>query len=71
VRVAGELLEGELRRGEPAAVIADVAESANVSLLVLGTHGRTGTNAFWRDSTGAKVVAQTRRPLLLVPVKPA
>ena len=71
IQAQGVTVAAELRRGEPAAVIADVAESANVSLIVLGTHGRTGTNAFWRDSTGAKVVAQTRRPLLLVPVKPA
>ena len=65
------VVSAEVRRGEPAAVIAEVAETANASLIVLGTHGRAGTKAFWRDSIGAKVVTQTKRPLLLVPVKSA
>jgi nucleotide-binding universal stress UspA family protein len=63
------VVSAEVRRGEPAAVIAEVAETSNASLIVLGTHGRTGTKAFWRDSIGAKVVTQTKRPLLLIPVR--
>jgi nucleotide-binding universal stress UspA family protein len=59
----------EVIRGEPATVIAKVAERLNASLLVLGTHGRSGTTAFWHTSIGAKIISRTRCPLLLVPIK--
>jgi nucleotide-binding universal stress UspA family protein len=59
----------EIRRGDPAAVIAETAEISNTSLIVLGTHGKVGTDAFWNDSIGAKVAGQTHHPLLLVPVR--
>jgi nucleotide-binding universal stress UspA family protein len=57
-----------LKRGEPAAVIADVAESLDVDLVVLGTHAKAGTKAFWDCSVGAGVLTRTLRPVLLVPV---
>jgi nucleotide-binding universal stress UspA family protein len=71
IQPQGVAVFAEVRRGEPAAVIAEVAETFNASLIVLGTHGKIGTKAFWNDSIGAKVVTQTKRPLLLIPVKTA
>ncbi len=62
------VIQTHLERGEPAAVIAAVAERLDVDLIVLATHGKTGTAAFWTQSTGAKVLAKTQRPVLLVPV---
>ncbi|MFZ1984716.1 MAG: hypothetical protein WAU91_09910, partial [Desulfatitalea sp.] len=37
-------------------------------LIVIGTYGKSGAAAFWTQSIGAKVLAQTLRPLLLVQV---
>jgi nucleotide-binding universal stress UspA family protein len=34
----------------------------------LGTHGKTGLEAFWSESVAPQVVNRTRLPLLLVPV---
>jgi nucleotide-binding universal stress UspA family protein len=58
-------------RGDPAEVIAQEAEAAEVDLLVLATHGKAGTKAFWSHSVGARVLAQTSRPVLLVPARKA
>jgi nucleotide-binding universal stress UspA family protein len=69
IQQQGVAVSTEVRRGEPAAMIAEVAETSNASLIVLGTHGKAGTTAFWHDSIGAKVVTQTKRPLLLIPVR--
>jgi nucleotide-binding universal stress UspA family protein len=55
-------------RGDPAAVIAEKAEAADIDLIIFATHGKAGTKAFWSHSVGARVLAQTSRPVLLVPV---
>ena len=57
----------EIRRGDPSAVIVDVAEAFAADLIVLGTHCRIGSDAFWNKSVGATVIRRTQRPLLLVP----
>jgi hypothetical protein len=41
---------------------------AKADLIVLGTHGKTGTNAFWSGSTAPRVCAGCDVPILLVPV---
>jgi nucleotide-binding universal stress UspA family protein len=61
-------INARLERGEPAATIVSVAERIDADLIVLGTHGKSGTAAFWTQSVGARVLSQTFRPLLLVPV---
>jgi nucleotide-binding universal stress UspA family protein len=58
----------ELRHGDTASVIAEAAENIDAGAIVLATHGRAGTAAFWTNSVGARVQAQTKRPLFLVPV---
>jgi len=67
VRDAGVPHSLELRHGDAAPAIAEVADSVDSNLIVLATHGRAGTEAFWNNSVAARVHAQTRRPLLLVP----
>ena len=57
-----------VERGDPAGVIAENADAAGVDLLIFATHGKAGTKAFWSHSVGARVLAQTSRPVLLVPV---
>ena len=56
-------------RGDPAALIARNAETTHADLIVFATHGKAGTKAFWAHSIGAKVLAQTVRPVLLVPIR--
>jgi nucleotide-binding universal stress UspA family protein len=66
---AGAPAAAELRYGDTAPTIAQAADTLDASIIVLATHGKAGTEAFWTNSVGARVQAQTRRPLLLVPVK--
>ncbi len=58
----------EVLRGDPAAVIAQTAREAGDRLIVLGTHGKAGTGAFWQGSVAPRVLGQTPIPLLLIPV---
>ena len=68
LRSQGLAVTAELQRGDPATGIVDAARSVDSDMIVLGTHGRTGTDAFWAGSTAARVLARSSCPLLLVPV---
>lgn len=57
-----------VRRGEPAAMIADAAQAAHADLIVMATHGKSHTDAFWSGSVSPRVSGRAQRPLLLVPV---
>lgn len=56
-------------RGDPAKVILDAALNAQIDLIVLATHGKTGMGAFWAGSVAHKICSQSKVPLLLIPVK--
>jgi nucleotide-binding universal stress UspA family protein len=64
----GVAVSASVRRGDPASVIAETAASTDADIIVLGTHGKAGAEAFWAHSVTAKVLGRTRQPLLLVPV---
>ncbi len=64
----GLVLTAEVMRGEPVNVIEETAEAVKADLIVLGTHGKAGTEAFWSGSVAPKVSGRSRVPLLLVPV---
>jgi len=55
-------------RGDPASVIVEAAAQAKIDLIVLGTHGKTGMDAFWSGSVAHRICSQSRVPLLLIPV---
>jgi nucleotide-binding universal stress UspA family protein len=55
------------RRGDPARQLARVAAELGSDLLILGTHGRSGSRAFWAESAAARIIAAVRIPALLVP----
>jgi nucleotide-binding universal stress UspA family protein len=59
---------GEIQYGKVARTISATAESIDADLLVLATHGKAGTEAFWANSIAAQVQGQTTRALLLMPV---
>jgi nucleotide-binding universal stress UspA family protein len=55
-------------RGDPASMIVEAAVRAQIDLIVLGTHGKTGMDAFWSGSVAHRICSQSRIPLLLIPV---
>ena len=58
----------QVLRGDPAKVIISAAISAQIDLIVLATHGKTGMEAFWAGSVTHRVCSQSKVPLLLIPV---
>jgi len=71
LQAAGLSVRAGVRRGDPANAIVRTAQRVNADLIVLGTHGRSGMDAFWSSSVAPKVASQTHVPLLLVPVREA
>jgi nucleotide-binding universal stress UspA family protein len=59
----------EIARGDPAPVIVKTAERIGANLILFGTHGRAGSDAFWNRSIASNVARRTDIPLLLVPIK--
>ena len=59
----------QVLRGEPAREVVVAAEKMKVDLVVLATHGKAGSQAFWSGSVAAKIIRACPRPLLLVPAK--
>jgi nucleotide-binding universal stress UspA family protein len=71
LRTSGITAVAEVARGDPAACIVKSADLFPADLIVLGTHGRTGSQAFWEGSVAAQVAKKANCTLLLVPVKQA
>lgn len=63
-------VQAEVVRGDPARTIAKAARRVQADLIVLGTHGKTGLDAFWAGSVAARLAGLTEIPLLLVPLRP-
>jgi len=66
----GVAVETRVVRGDPSRRIPAVAKHDRADLVVLATHGRAGTEAFWSGSVGAKVLRRVRTSVLLVPAPP-
>jgi nucleotide-binding universal stress UspA family protein len=62
-------VSAEVERGDPARQVVQSADAHATQLIVLGTHGKSGLNAFWTGSVAPKIVEQTQIPILLVPVR--
>jgi nucleotide-binding universal stress UspA family protein len=69
LNAAGVQTACEASRGDPARAIVRTARKLSADLVVMGTHGRAGTEAFWEGSVAARVIARSRVPLLLVPLR--
>ncbi len=59
----------EIARGDPAVEITRQAETTLADLIVFGTHGNAGMEAFWRRSVTASVILRTETPTLLIPIQ--
>lgn len=71
LRSKGITASGHVLRGDPAEMIADAANSSNVDLTVVATHGKTGMKAFWAGSVAHRICSFSRVPLLLIPLAKA
>jgi nucleotide-binding universal stress UspA family protein len=58
-----------VRRGKRVVTILEVARELNADVIVLSTHGKAGTEAFWSASVGPRVAMESHLPVLLVPIK--
>jgi nucleotide-binding universal stress UspA family protein len=67
LRKQGVQVSCEIRRGDPASRIAVTAQELGVDLIVVGTHGKVGMEAFWAGSVAPRLPGLTNIPLLLVP----
>lgn len=56
-------------RGDPSRAILELAQQLGTDLLVIGTHGRKGVDAFWAGTVTPRILERARRPVLLIPVK--
>jgi nucleotide-binding universal stress UspA family protein len=69
LEVSGLTATAEVQRGDPAKALLKVSEKIQADVIVLGTHGKTGLEAFWSGSITPKLSSHSLSPLLLVPVR--
>lgn len=76
MRVADEILAQhpyevtvEVEIGDPAAMIADLAERRSADAIVMSTHGRSGLSRWLFGSVTQKVLAAAVCPVYVVPAK--
>ena len=60
--------QAQVRRGDPATAITDVALQLHADVIVLATHGKSGMEALWAGSVAHKVCSRCNLPLLLAPI---
>ena len=65
---ADHSVTAEVGRGDPATEIVNLFEKLHVDLIVLTTHRKAGTAAFWARSVAPNVVRQARIPVFLIPL---
>ena len=69
IKPTGLSLSGEVARGEVVPNIVEAAARMHTDLIVLGTHGKTGMDAFWSGSVTPRLSGRSDIPLLLVPLR--
>jgi nucleotide-binding universal stress UspA family protein len=67
--LAGLHAQANVLRGDPAQEVVAAAEQLDADVVVLATHGKAGSEAFWSGSVAAKIIRACPRPLLLVPAQ--
>ena len=65
----GENVKLIVERGEPVDEIIDTADRLKSDLIVIGTHGKSGLDAFWSGSMGAQIITKAKTSILLVPAR--
>ena len=67
---AVDTIEGVVARGDPHQAILDYVDDADIDLIVMGTHGRSGLDRYLLGSVTEKVLRLTEVPVLAVPMVP-
>ncbi|HVA90022.1 MAG TPA: universal stress protein [Chloroflexota bacterium] len=65
-RGIGITVSTEIRRGDISSALVEETREPDTGLVVIATHGRSGLQAIWAGSVTARVLAQTRAPVLLL-----
>lgn len=65
----GPRATAEIRRGDLAEVIVTESHRLGVDMIIMGTLGQVGLNAFWSSNLAPKVTERTHLALLLIPVR--
>jgi len=68
LEASGLQAKAALRRGDPVTVLVEAARVERADIIVLGTHGKAGMDAFWAGSVAPKLSGRAGLPLLLVPI---
>ena len=55
-----------LRRGDPARVIANQARKSHASMIIMGSHGRTGIKRLVLGSVAERTLRYARCPVLII-----
>jgi nucleotide-binding universal stress UspA family protein len=58
----------EVLRGDPAEQIIQAGRAFAADVIVLGTHGKSGAQAFWEGSVAARVATKSDSSLLFIPI---
>ncbi len=66
---SGLSMSTTISRSNPAKAISKTAKSVKSDLIILATHGKTGSKPFWEGSITPKVIRSGKVPILLVPVR--
>ena len=59
-------VETRLQKGDPGRVIIEVAESTEIDLVILSSHGRTGLARWVYGSVAEKILHEARCPMMLI-----
>lgn len=70
LKAKGLKASASLGRGDPLSLISRTAETAKADLIVLASHGKIGSEAFWAGSLSARLVGRLNASFLLVPISP-
>jgi nucleotide-binding universal stress UspA family protein len=61
-------VRGFVRTGDPSDELLALAKELDASLVVLGTHGRSGLSHLLLGSTTEKLIRKSPLPVLVVPI---
>jgi nucleotide-binding universal stress UspA family protein len=61
-------VDTKISRKDPEVAIIEEAQNINADLIIIGTHAKKGSEAFWEGSITPKISKSTTIPLLLIPV---
>ena len=70
LREANLTVTAEVVRGDAVTAIVAAVKRVQADLIVMGTHGKIGMDAFWSGSLTPVISDRSPVPLLLVPIRP-